>query len=300
MPEFFRRPADEHRRAFFFAAGPEKTRCTERAAYHPALMTQRTGAGGVRLYAHRGASAELPENTLESFGRALELGADALETDVHMTADGVLVVAHDPDGSRTANDPRAIRDLPLEEVRRWDVGAGFVAPDGSRPFAGKGFRVPTLESLVTSFPVVVNIDMKQESPPIWRAVCELVDRLGAHERIQVASFHLRPLRALRAAGYPGRTSLAPPEVAALLALPAALFRRACRGASIAQLPTRMGRLELARPWVIDRARAAGLAIEFFTVNDPAEARALAELGPDGIMTDDPRAVAPALGKGSRS
>ncbi len=251
----------------------------------------------MRLYAHRGASAELPENTLESFARALELGADALETDVHMTADGVLVVAHDPDGRRTAGDPRAIRDLPLSEVQRWDVGAGFVGPDSSRPFSGKGLRIPTLEALVTSFPVVINIDMKQESPPIWEAVLELVDRLGAHDRVQVASFHMRPLRALRAAGYRGRTSLAPPEVAALLALPTRLFRRACAGAHIAQLPTRLGKLELARPWVIDRARSAGLSIEFFTVNSAEEARGLAALGPDALMTDDPRVVAPALGKG---
>lgn len=252
----------------------------------------------MRLYAHRGASAELPENTLESFARALELGADALETDVHMTADGVLVVAHDPDGQRIAGDPRAIRELPLAEVQRWDVGMGFMAADGSRPFVGKGFRVPTLEAVVSRFPVIINIDMKQESPPIWQAVDALVTRLSAHERVQVASFHLRPLRALRAAGYRGRTSLAPPEVAALLALPTRLFRRACAGAHIAQLPTRMGRLDLARAWVISRARAAGLTVEFFTLNDPAEARALAELGPDGIMTDDPRVIAPVLGKGA--
>lgn len=253
----------------------------------------------MRLYAHRGASAELPENTLEAFGRALELGADALETDVHMTADGVLVVAHDPDGRRTAGDPRAIRDLPLSEVQRWDVGAGFVGADGARPFAGQGFRIPTLEALVTSFPVVINIDMKQETPAIWPAVLELVDRLGTHDRVQVASFHIRPLRALRGAGYRGRTSLAPPEVAALLALPTRLARRACAGAHIAQLPTRLGRLELARPWVIDRVRASGLTIEFFTVNSEEEARAMAALGPDGIMTDDPRVVAPALGKAPR-
>src|SRR4051794_600497 len=115
----------------------------------------------VRLYAHRGAAAEQPENTLPSFALALELGADALEMDVHATSDGVLVVSHDSDGARMAGCNLPFRAVPWSLVREWDAGKGFVAPDGSRPFAGRGIHVPTLEEVVLAFPgVPLNVDLK--------------------------------------------------------------------------------------------------------------------------------------------
>src|SRR5688572_26510626 len=92
----------------------------------------------LRLYAHRGASAELPENTMAAFRRALELGADALETDVHMTRDGHVMVSHDPDGRRRAGIAATIRGSTLEEVRGWDMGDGH--------------RMPTLEEALVAFP----------------------------------------------------------------------------------------------------------------------------------------------------
>ncbi|HWQ29275.1 MAG TPA: glycerophosphodiester phosphodiesterase family protein, partial [Dehalococcoidia bacterium] len=79
-----------------------------------------------RLYAHRGAARERPENTICAFERALELGADALELDVHATRDGTLVVAHDPDGRRMAGVASVIRETSLADVQAWDVGHGFV------------------------------------------------------------------------------------------------------------------------------------------------------------------------------
>src|SRR5450432_2335644 len=77
------------------------------------------------VYAHRGARVELPENTMPAFRRALELGADALEIDCHMTKDGVVVVSHDPTGERMAGEKRAIREESFEIVRDWDVSRGF-------------------------------------------------------------------------------------------------------------------------------------------------------------------------------
>src|SRR5579872_3898446 len=114
------------------------------------------------LFAHRGASRELPENTLPAFRRALEVGATALETDVHMTRDGHLVLSHDPTGARMAGVARAIRDATLAEVRGWDAGVGFVDEEGRRPFAGRGFRFATLEELLEEWAgVPVNVDAKQ-------------------------------------------------------------------------------------------------------------------------------------------
>src|ERR1700716_2082263 len=100
-----------------------------------------------RVYAHRGASRELRENTMPAFRRALELGADALETDVHATADGVLVASHDPDGARVFGVPKRIADCRWEEVRSWGV--------------------PSLEEIILAFPgVPINVDLKAEVAPL--------------------------------------------------------------------------------------------------------------------------------------
>ena len=80
---------------------------------------------GAIVFGHRGASIEQPENTLESFALALELGVDVLETDVHLTSDGHVVVHHDDTGERMACCPRAVARCPLEEVKRWNVAFGF-------------------------------------------------------------------------------------------------------------------------------------------------------------------------------
>src|SRR5262249_3915363 len=90
--------------------------------------------GPPRLYAHRGAAAELPENTLPAFARALELSADAIETDAHLTKDGHIVLSHDATGERMCGKPIAIARATLAEVREWDAGATF----RDRSFSGKG------------------------------------------------------------------------------------------------------------------------------------------------------------------
>jgi glycerophosphoryl diester phosphodiesterase len=232
----------------------------------------------VRLYAHRGAAAERPENTLPSFERALACGADALETDAHATRDGVIVLAHDPDGARMAWD----------EVRRWDAGWGFVLPDGSRPFAGRGVGVPRLADLVEAFPgVPLNVDLKA---PIADEAVALLRRMSAEERVCLASFRSATLRRVRALGYRGPTALARAEVLRLLALPASLQRGPLRPAgTAAQLPVSLG-----RPWVVARCRALGLRVDYWTVNDPPLARRLLALAVDGIMSDDPARIAPVI------
>src|SRR5688572_16564471 len=117
------------------------------------------------VYAHRGAAIELPENTLPSFRRALELGADALETDVHLTLDGEVVAVHDPDGRRVAGIDQRVAATAFAELRGWDAGFAFVDGAGTRPFAGQGYRIPTLEELLVELPEIpINVDLKDEQP----------------------------------------------------------------------------------------------------------------------------------------
>ena len=222
----------------------------------------------MRIYAHRGASRELRENTLPAFRRALELGADALETDVHVTSDGALVASHDPDGARVFGVPRRITDCTLAEVQGWGM--------------------PSLEQVIGEFPGVrLNVDLKVDAALL---AVELLRRLGAEAQVTLASFSSATLRKVRALGYRGLTSLGRSEVRRLISLPQAVQRGpfAHKG-TIAQLP-----LSLAQPWVIARCHALGLEVDYWTVNDAALARELAALGADGIMTDDPALIVPAL------
>ncbi len=86
-----------------------------------------------KLYAHRGAAAERPENTMPAFERALEIGVDALEMDVHLTRDGHFIVSHDETGARMTGRRVVWNDVDLTDAQRLDAGWGFVDGNGTRP-----------------------------------------------------------------------------------------------------------------------------------------------------------------------
>lgn len=200
------------------------------------------------LYAHRGAAVELPENTLPAFRRAAEIGVDAIETDVHLTADGHVLVSHDPSALRMTGVGVAWRDLTLDQARALDVGWGFVDRAGQRPHLGRGIRVCTLEEALRELPHLrFNVDLKVHTPSPVPTVLALLRRLGAEERVTLASFHARTLLEVRRRGYAGETALAQAEVAALLALPEMVVRNLPFLASAAQLPTHAGPLRFDRP-----------------------------------------------------
>lgn len=243
------------------------------------------------LYAHRGAARDFPENTLPAFRRALDVGATALETDVHVTRDGHVVISHDPAGARMAGVQRAIRDATLAEVRTWDVGASFRDRHGARPSAR--FTAPTLEELLVEVPgIPVNVDIKQHDEEAARAVVSLVRRLRAQEHVLLTSFEARTIGWVRRLGYEGPTGLGQTEVLRLALLPAAVLRVFPLRGRAAQIPPRAGPIALDRPTLIARAHALGLEVHYWTINEPAEAERLLRRGADGIMSDDPAAIAP--------
>ncbi|MEM9488160.1 MAG: glycerophosphodiester phosphodiesterase family protein, partial [Myxococcota bacterium] len=232
-----------------------------------------------RLYAHRGAAVEQPENTLPAFHRALERGADALEMDIHMTADGHIVVSHDPSGRRMAGVAARYCDATLSDIKRWDLGYGFVDSAGERPFAGRGYCVPTFEEVLRELPdVPLNVDIKQVRPSPVPRLLELLRRTGNCERVTLASFHARNLLAVRRRGYEGPTALSQVEVASLLALPARVWARQWRTlggiGTAAQLPTRGAGIRMDTHTLLDKCHRLGLRVDYWTINDPAEARRL--------------------------
>lgn len=239
-------------------------------------------------FAHRGGAEEAPENTLPAFEAAVALGYRYLETDAHLTADGILVAYHDPRLDRVTDRVGAIADLDIADVETADAGYAF-SPDRGRsfPFRGCGVRVPRLEDLLLRWPESrVNIDPKSDRcvPPL----VALLDRLDAWERVCVGTFsdrRLRRIRKLRASRV--CTSMGPGAVT-LARLGSAAGWMPRQGADCIQVPLRHGPIPIVTPRFIRAAHRAGLPVHVWTINDEITMHALLDLGVDGIMTDRPR------------
>ncbi len=256
---------------------------------------------GPWLVAHRGGSALAPENTLAAFDRAAALGADALEIDVRRTADGLVVVFHDDDTARLTGAPGTIEARTFEEVERLDAGFGFT-PDGGRsfPFRGKGLRVPALAEVLDRYPRLrLNVDAKPDEAALAEAVARVVRAAGAEGRVCVGSFFDAQAERLGRL-LPGCARYLP-ERAATCHVTAALSGAdgaGCPGGyDLADLPHRMGELEVACAPVVAYFHARGIPVHVWTVDDEAEMRALLALGVDGIVTDRPDRLAHVLGRG---
>jgi glycerophosphoryl diester phosphodiesterase len=247
---------------------------------HPFLRHE-----GVIAFAHRGGAGEAPENTLEAFARAAELGYTYFETDAHLTRDGVLVAFHDPRLDRVTDRAGAIAELTAAEVEAADAGYRF-SPDGRTfPFRGRGVRVPRLEELLTRWPQArVNIDPKSDA--CVRPLAALLDRLDAWDRVCIGSFSDRRLREIRALGR-GRacTSMGPRAVAVVCAAAATGGVVPRQGADCLQVPPRWRRVPIVTARMVSAARRAGLRVYVWTINDERAMRELLALGVDGLMTD---------------
>jgi glycerophosphoryl diester phosphodiesterase len=242
------------------------------------------------IYAHRGASLELPENTLEAFELAVELGAHAIETDAHLTRDGRVVLAHDPTGARTAGVSRAIADLTLAELRTWDVGTQFSPVRAGAFDRDRRYRVPTLDDALAALPdVPFNVDAKQLEPDMVPALLRAIRSARAEDRVRIASFSQTNLRRVRAAGYTGETSLSPSELARIMFVPRSALRWLRVDGHAAQVPRRAYGVAFDSQAAIDRFHVLGLRVDFWTIDEPAEAAHLFAMGADGVMTNDPRA-----------
>lgn len=230
---------------------------------------------GPIAFAHRGGASAAAENTLAAFADAVELGYRYVETDVQITRDGVLVAFHDDNLLRTCGVDRRI-----SETSWADLSSCLV--DGREP-------IPLLEDVLGTWPDLrVNIDCKTDG-----ALLPLVDclqRTGSLERVCLGSFSDRRLSRLRSIfGDRACISMGPRSVARLLA-GSYLRPIGCPAANAAQVPTRQGPVPVVTRAMIDHAHRHGVAVHVWTIDDPTEMARLLDLGVDGIMTDDTRAL----------
>jgi glycerophosphoryl diester phosphodiesterase len=222
-------------------------------------------------FAHRGGASDKPENTMAAFGRAVELGYRYLETDAHLTADGVLLAFHDHVLDRVTDRTGVVADLPWSEVQKARVD---------------GEPIPRLEDLLGAWPDVrVNIDPKHDAAvgPLVQAL----ERCDALDRVCVAAFSDRRLSRVRRLSA-GRvcTALGPAGITRLRM--ASFGARTGRFAGgCVQVPTHIGKRVLVDQRFVDTAHRRGLPVHIWTIDERAQIEHLLDLGVDGIMTDRP-------------
>jgi len=226
---------------------------------------------------------------MAAFEQAVRLGYHYLETDAHVTADGAVLAFHDDHLDRVTDGRGAVADLTYAEVARARIA-------GVHP-------IPLLEDVFASWPDIrLNIDAKSQA--VVPALARVVGQRRAWDRVCVASFSVRRLRALRRELGPRvASSYGPVGVAGLRLLPGAALRRLLLGpgALAAQVPPRVAParhpalagarrqrgpgLEIVTAAFVERAHALGKQVHVWTVDAPEEMERLLGLGVDGIMTD---------------
>jgi glycerophosphoryl diester phosphodiesterase len=231
------------------------------------------------ILAHRGAKAYAPENTLASFELAIAQGADGIELDVKLTADGQVVVIHDATVNRTTGASGRVKDMSLAELRLLDAGSFF-----SENF--KAEKIPTLEEVFETVGkrTFINVELTNYNTPrdhLVESVCMLVKKFGLHKRVLFSSFISANLSRAR--------SYLPDVPTGLLALGGVL------GAWPRSFGFAFGKYEALHPNIKDmthqqvqRVHRLKRRIHVWTVNAEADMRRMFDWGVDAIITDDPQ------------
>lgn len=231
-------------------------------------------------FAHRGASGTCPENTMAAFVKALQLGANGIETDVQMTKDGQLVLIHDETVKRTTGSDGWVKDYTLEELKKLDAGSWY----------GEEFRgepIPTLEELLVlakEHNLHVNIEFKNgvvQYPELEKKTIELVRQYDMMEQVIVSSFNHYSLVLTK--------QLAPEMQTGILYMEG-LYEPWVYAKRIGATALHAFRVAVRKEWV-EQAREQGIRYHPFTVNEEQEMQALLHAGVSGIITDYPDKLA---------
>ncbi len=244
------------------------------------------------VVAHRGAAADAPENTMLAYQLAVDMGADAVEVDVHLSADGKLALIHDESLDRTTNLAGPVAGKTMAQIRRADAGYRFEMTDGSFPFRGKKLRVPTLDEVLAWLPEGIGLVVELKALEATAPTIEMLrsSRVRAAGALSVISFDERTLDEVR--------RLDPELPTGYLLVP---FQSAEPALTYA---VEHGHAAI-HPWEVDLgldpapilalARAYGRLVGCYVVNDPERMKQLAALGLWGFVTDLPGVARVALG-----
>lgn len=245
------------------------------------------------VIAHRGAAGVAPENTIEAIEQAKATGVvQAVEIDVRLSQDKVLVLKHDRTVNRTTNGTGLVSSFTLAELKRLDAGYWFSADGGKTyPYRGQGIQIATLDEVLARFTdMVFLLELKDSSNEAIKVLSQTVARHNAYDRVIVVLIgakHRTGVK-LRKLDRKLKTSHTAREVSLFVALSrvrmTALFQT--RGLSF-EVPMRKYRFTLPTPAFIRQAQRKGISVFVWTINDVNAMRKCVALGVDGIITDNP-------------
>lgn len=248
----------------------------------------------IRVIAHRGDSKYYPENSLLAFQSAIDLGVDVIETDVHISSDGIIFVWHDDHSEQLDGDISDICKKSWEELKELDLGYLYIDNDGKRPFSNSGIKLIPFEKVLEEFPnTKFNVDLKDKSRELVEGFLAILERQNAFDRVIVASFHTENLKYIRSLSDKVVTSFGKSEVLTwvvlsklgLLRMVSKFFKNI---PPVIQVPYSSGSLRVVTRRFIKVLHKRGVKIQVWTINEKDQMEHLYKMGVDGIMTDDPR------------
>lgn len=259
-----------------------------------------SGAGDHPLViAHQGGDGVWPGETMLAYQNSANLGVDVLEMDIHITADGSLILMHDETVDRTTDGTGEIESMTLAEIKKLDAAYDWSPDEGQTfPYRGQGISTTTLEEVFAAFPDKrMTIEIKKTNTSMAKPFCNLIRKYHMQEKVLVASFHDERLKDFRAECPEVATSSAKNETTVFV-----LMTKAFLGGYYSpkfnslQVPEESGGITVMTPGFVRAAHARNLAVEPWTINDEETMRKFIAWGVEGIITDRPDILMKVLGR----
>ena len=230
---------------------------------------------GLAVMAHRGGSLEAPENTIESFKYAIEIGSDIIETDIQLSSDGVPYIFHDDDLKRIPGIEKNFNDLLASEIDELNIFGDF--------------KIPTLEETLKQFPdTKFQIDFKTDE--VVDPAIEIINKLPhVKKNLCIASFSSQRLQKIKSKLSDVTYSMGPHEVLKLLLKSFGIYRGEVGGDCL-QIPIYRYGIKIVTKRFVDFCKRENIKISVWTINSIEEMDYLIDLDVDGIITDKPKAL----------
>jgi uncharacterized membrane protein/glycerophosphoryl diester phosphodiesterase len=245
------------------------------------------------VIAHQGGNLENPGNTMQAFQHAVDIGADALEFDIHLSSDGIPVVIHDDTVDRTTNGEGFVEDMNLAQLKALDAAYHWpfdqALGEENYPYRGRGVTIPTLEEVLVAFPdVLMAIEMKTADEATQTALGELLKKYNRWDKTIVGSFSRSALRSFRDE-YPQALTSASAEESLEYYAFSLLNLSSFWIPSMAffQVPEKSGSIYVLSEGFRQQAKDLGVRIQVWTPNTDEEFQRIIAMDVNGIITDRP-------------
>lgn len=241
------------------------------------------------IMAHQGGEKQWPSNTMLAFREAHKLGSDVLDMDVHLSADGELVLMHDTTVDRTTEGRGVIREMTWKQLSRLDAGYRFSVDGKTFPYRGRGLRIPRLEEVFREFPRArLGIEIKQAPLAAAARLADLVHRYRAEDRVLLAGFD-EAMVAEQRRQLPAVAGSATPGEVRIFWIASQLHLEGFTAAdySVLQIPLEHKGRRLVSQRLVDAAHSRGIRVLPWTLDSDAEVELCRDAGCDGFNTNVP-------------